>query len=340
MAKLFFKNIIIVVISVIVLNNTSLYAGKPHKIAFQGEAQGTSYHIIYIENDTLLTHEEIDSVFKAFDISVSIFNPFSIISRMNKNDTSVRADAVFEQIFNTSMQVSERTKGAFDITVGQLVNAWGFGFMQKERITREIIDSLRQFTGYKKIKLENGLLVKDSEGIMIDFNAIAQGWIVDIFYDILKSKGINNFLVEVGGEVRVNGKKEKKKKWQVAIENPTEQQNDPVSIGIIISLQNMAIATSGSYRKFYEENGIRYSHTLNPYTGYPAKHNLLSVSVVAEKCAIADAYATAFMVMGYEKSVEFLDDNPDLGLDAYFICVNADNTHSVYMTSGFQKYMQ
>jgi thiamine biosynthesis lipoprotein len=235
------------------------------------------------------------------------------------------------------MEVSEKTDGAFDITVGPLVYAWGFGLSNRIKMDQHIVDSLLAFVGYHKVKLENDKLIKTDPRIRIDYNAIAQGYAVDVVAAFFDSKGIQSYLIDIGGEVLARRTKPDGEKWNVAIEMPTKKADDERSIQAVVSLQDMAISTSGSYRKFYEENGVRYSHTINPATGYPVKHSTLSVSVLANDCMTADAYATAFMVMGVEKGKEFLQRHPNL--EVYFIYTAPDGSMKTYYTSGFDKLL-
>jgi thiamine biosynthesis lipoprotein len=307
------------------------------KIKFEGKAQGTYYAVTYYAVDTVVNLRQIDSLLDAFNQCASIYDPQSIISRINRNDSSVKIDAMFEAIFKRSMEVSESTQGAFDVTVCQLVNAWGFGFKNKADVTKELIDSLFQFTGYKKVKLENGKVIKENPGIMLDFNAIAQGFSVDVLSRFLESKGIKDYLVDIGGEIRGSGKKPGGESFTVAIEKPATDMYSKQELQVKLHLDNISLATSGNYRKYYEENGVRYSHTIDPSTGYPAKNTLLSASVIAKDCITADAYATAFMVMGLEKTQAFLKYNPNLGLEAYCIYAGEGVALKTWSTKGFEE---
>jgi len=307
-------------------------------IKIGGETQGTYYAITYYSGDSTQLQPSIDSLLRRFDSTASIYKPNSIISRLNDNDSTVLADEMFRIIFNKAMEVSQITNGAFDITVGPLVNAWGFGLSNRLKMNQHIVDSLLPLVGYKKVKLENGKLVKPDLRMRIDYNAIAQGYAVDVIGGFLQSKGIENYLIDIGGEVLVRGSKPDAEKWSVAIEMPTQNADDERSIQAVVSLSDRAISTSGSYRKFYEENGIRYSHTINPADGYPVKHTLLSVSVLADDCITADAFATALMVMGVEKARAFLEKHTDL--EAYFISSTSEGGLSVYCTPGFEEVIR
>jgi len=311
---------------------------EPVLIKFGGETQGTYYAVTYYHDDSTNLQPSIDSLLKRFDSTASTYKPNSIISRMNNNDPAAKADEMFSVIFQKAIEVSEKTVGAFDITVGPLVNAWGFGLSNRLKMDQHIVDSLLPLVGYQKVKLVNGKLFKEDPRIRIDFNAIAQGYAVDVVGAFLDSKGIQSYLIDIGGEVLARRTKPGGEKWSVAIELPTQNADDERKIQAVVSLQDMAISTSGSYRKFYEENGIRYSHTIDPSTGYPVKHSTLSVSVLAKDCMTADAYATAFMVMGVEKGKEFLKKHPKL--EVYFIYTAQDGSLKTYYTNGFEKLIR
>jgi thiamine biosynthesis lipoprotein len=293
---------------------------ESHKtIKIAGNAQGTTYQITYLSENNSNHKEAIDSLLNRIDLSLSTYVPTSIISRINKNDTGVIVDDYFIEVFNKSIEVSEKTKGLFDITVAPVINAWGFGFTKKATVDSTMIDSLLNFIGYKMVKLERKKLIKEKPQIMLDFNAIAQGYTVDVLAAYLESIGIINYLVELGGEVKAKGKKNNEEYWTIGIDQPNEIPTNGRPLKAIVKLKNRALATSGNYRRFYEENGKKYAHIIDPYTGYPAKHNLLSATVLADDCMTADAYATAFMVMGLEKSKQFLSEHRELNLQVFFI---------------------
>lgn len=297
---------------------TACNYGNEKLIKIEGNAQGTTWHISYFSGDKIDHKTAIDSLLKKIDTSMSTWVPVSLISRVNKNDSTVLVDQYFMDVFNKSMEVSEKTGGLFDVTVGPLVNAWGFGSTKKANVDSVMIDSLLHFVGYKMIKLEGNKLVKAKPQIILDFNAIAQGYTVDVLSNYLERKGISNYLVELGGELKVKGKKDKEE-WKVGIDKPDENASTERKLEAIISLNNKALATSGNYRKFYEEGGRKFSHILDPRTGYPAQQNLLSATVIADDGITADAYATAFMIMGLERSKQFLGANSNLNLEVYFI---------------------
>jgi thiamine biosynthesis lipoprotein len=307
---------------------------EPVRLA--GEAQGTYYSVIYYDSLQRNFQPQIDSLLTAFDQSVSLWVPGSVLSRVNRNEEVV-PDKYFIDNFNLSMQVAKETDGAFDPTVGSLVRAWGFGFDASRKVDSRIVDSILQFTGYHRVRIDSGKLVKNDERTTIDFNAIAQGYSVDLVGTFLEARGIENYLVDIGGEVKARGVKPDGSFWKIGIEKPARQKNDERELKEIIVLKNKSVATSGSYRKFYEKDGVRYSHTIDPKTGYPVQHSLLSVSVVADNTALADAYATSFMVMGLERSKQFLRLHPEL--DAFFIYADDQGNYRTYATEGFKKYV-
>ena len=322
--------------TVAILLLISCHRGINNTIKISGAAQGTSYHITYLAGQHSNYREEIDSIFKGIDLSLSTYNKGSIISRINRNDTTVTLDEYFSDVFNKSMEVSEKTKGLFDVTVAPIINAYGFGFTKREKVTNSLIDSLLRFIGYKKVRLVDKKLVKEIPQVMLDFNAIAQGYTVDVLASFLENKGINNYMVEVGGELRAKGKKPDDSYWSVGIEQPNETNTDGASLNAVVKIKDKSLATSGNYKKFYIEDGKKYAHIIDPFTGYPSKNNLLSTTVITENCMTADAYATAFMVMGLEKSKQFLSENKDLNLEVYFI-YDENGEWKIYSSKNFDK---
>jgi thiamine biosynthesis lipoprotein len=307
--------------------------GLKSTIKVSGPAQGTSYTISYVAGANANYRTAIDSILLAIDASLSTYQPQSIISRINRNEPTA-VDAYFTEVFKKSMEVSEKTDGLFDVTVAPLVNAYGFGFRKKEQITPQKIDRLRKLVGYKNLSLRGNQLTKTSPEVMLDFNAIAQGYTVDVLAAFLDSKGIDHYLVELGGELRARGKKLDGGPWTVGIEQPVEDNGGERALFKNIILQDRSLATSGNYKKFYVENGEKYAHIINPFTGYPAKNNLLSATVVAPDCMTADAYATAFMVMGLDRAKAFLDAHHNLQLSVFFIYDERGNTKT-YISPDF-----
>lgn len=308
--------------------------GKKHEVKISGLAQGTYYAITYIDHEIRDLQPEIDSFFKAFDQSASTYLESSVISRLNNNDTSARADEAFIVVFNKSQAVSAATGGLFDITTYPLSDAWGFGFTDPMKLDSLQVDSLLQYVDYRMVKLDGNKLIKQKPEIRLDFNAIAQGYSADLIGDMLKERGITNYLVDVGGEVLANGQKLDGSAWKVGIEKPTESADDPRSLDAIVSLKNKALATSGNYRNYFLKDGVKFSHTINPLTGYPVTHTLLSASVLADDAMTADAYATAFMVMGIEKAKIFIEEHPQF--EAHFIYTNDKGQYESWTSNGLQ----
>jgi FAD:protein FMN transferase len=308
------------------------------EIKIEGLAQGTYYAITYYDKEGINYQTAIDSFFKAFDMSASVYLEESIISRLNNNDSTAIADEAYTYIFNKSMEVSRKTDGAFDITVMPLVNAWGFGFTDPMKLDSSKVDSILPLVNYTNVQLKDGRLIKKSPGIKIDFNAIAQGYSADLIGKMLESKGIENYLVDVGGEVLAKGTKSGNKTWKVGIEKPAENADDDRKLNAVVNLKNKAMATSGNYRRFFVKDGIKYSHTIDPKTGFPVNHTILSTSVLANDCITADAYATAFMVMGLEKIKVFLKQNPDL--EAYIIYAEPNGRLATWTSKGLQEMIE
>ena len=301
----------------------------------EGLVFGTVYKITYQHQDDL--HNDIKDALTEVDNSLSPYNRNSIISRINHNeDTTLNAH--FSHVFELAQQISGETKGAFDITVAPLVNAWGFGFKHSISIEPNVIDSLRQLVGYQKIRMQDGKMVKDDPRTMLDCSAIAKGYGVDVVARLLDRKGVQHYMVDVGGEVVVKGKNPRMKTWRIGINKPIE---DSLSINqelqTILEVTGIGMATSGNYRKFYYKDGKRYAHTIDPRIGTPVQHSILSATVIAKDCTTADAYATAFMVMGLEKAMEFCKQHPEL--DAYFICDGEGDTYEIHYTEGMEKFM-
>jgi len=281
---------------------------KPVIQSFNGYAQGSSYSIVYDNNKNINPAElrdKVEKILADFDMSLSGYKDSSIISKINRNEDAV-PDSFFTEVFNKSTALSKMTDGAFDITVGPLVEAWGFGPDAHKSFTESKRDSLLKLVGMDKVSLKNGKFVKSDPHITLDFNAIAQGYSVDVVSRFFDNLGIKNYLVEIGGEVRGKGKKAGNP-WRIGIDKPVDNNMTPgQTLQAVLKISDRAISTSGNYRKFYIENGVKYSHEINPKTGYPAKNTLLSASVIASDCSTADALATAFMVMGKDKTIDFL----------------------------------
>lgn len=303
----------------------------PGFTSIRGTVFGTTYTISYFSHDTTNLLPAIDSLFHVFNQSLSYYEKNSLISRINRNETDT-TDVFFRTVSERAVAISEETDGAFDATVSPLVNAWGFGFSKKEEITDELIDSLLQFVGFRNAWLEGHRVVKADERVQFDFNAIAKGYAADVIGDFLASRGVDIFLVEIGGDLVVKGVKPDGSKWRIGLENPAASMYDEQQWDYYVELEDIGLATSGNYRRYYEADGMRYAHTINPATGFPVQHPLLSASVFAPDGMSADAYATAFMVMGLEASVEFVERRDDL--EAFFIYAANDGTFQSHATSG------
>jgi thiamine biosynthesis lipoprotein len=308
-----------------------------HKVNFSGMAQGTYYAVTYFDTLNRNFQPQIDSLLIAFDQSVSMWVPNSVISRINRGEEGVVCDPVFIETYNLARTVAEESGGAFDYTVGPLVNVWGFGFEDRKRVDQAMVDSLLPLVDYHYVHLEGDMIKMDKEGIQFDFNAVAQGYSVDLVGMFLASKGITNYLIDIGGEVLAVGEKPGTGQWLVGIEKPSEDEYSDRTLEATITLKDKAMATSGNYRKFYEEDGVRYSHTINPETGYPVRHSLLSVSVIAENCGSADAWATAFLVMGLEDARKILKERNDL--EAFFIYSGEEGYMMTWATEGMKELL-
>lgn len=283
----------------------------------EGAIFGTTYHIKYEFSENLDT--AILAELRRVDASLSVFNPQSTISRVNNRQIS-RADAMLYEVLQKAQKVSVATGGAFDVTVMPLVNAWGFGFKSRQFPTNVQVDSIRKFVGYNLIKLSPDSTITCADvRLMIDCGAIAKGYGVDRVAKLLREHGVRNYMVEIGGEVVTKGRNpESKSPWQIGISKPVEgADTNNCDLQTVLSLENAALATSGNYRNYYEHNGRKYAHTIDPRTGCPVQHSLLSATVIAPDCATADAYATAFMVLGVDGAKKVLKENKRL--HAYLI---------------------
>ena len=301
----------------------------------EGLVFGTIYKITYQHQEDL--HNDIKAALMEVDNALSPYNKNSIISRINHNQDTLLNEH-FTHVFELAQKISTETEGAFDITVAPLVNAWGFGFKHSIDIAPNVIDSIGQFVGYQKIRLSDGKITKDDPRTMLDCSAIAKGYGVDVVARTLDKKGVQHYMVDIGGEVVVKGKNSRMKTWRIGINKPVE---DSLSINqelqTILEVSGVGMATSGNYRKFYYKDGERYAHTIDPRIGHPVQHSILSATVIAKDCTTADAYATAFMVMGLEKSMEFCKAHPEL--DAYFICDGEGDTYEIHYTPGMERFM-
>ncbi|NBU81413.1 MAG: FAD:protein FMN transferase [Flavobacteriaceae bacterium] len=303
-------------------------------IKIEGSAQGTTYHITYFDKKNRDLQPEIEQLLKDFDKSVSTYIPNSIISRINSNQKNVKVDKYFIACYKKAKEVWKNTNGAFDPTVYPLVNAWGFGPGKKEKIEKEKIDSILKFVGFDLIELKGNKIIKKDPRVALDFNAFAQGYSVDVVSEFLNSKGIYSYIVEIGGEVYANGKKPNGENWCIGIEKPIDNKTSQNPLKAVAKLENLAIATSGNYRRFIIEEGVKYAHHIDPKTGYPTKNNLLSASVFSKQCIASDANATGILVMGLEKTKAFLQQHPEL--QAYLIYSDEKGNYQIYETPGIK----
>lgn len=301
-----------------------------------GQIFGTTYHITYQSNKDL--HREILQRLQLVDQTFSTFNDESIISKINRNEP-VKLNQMFIEVFDLAKTVSKDTHGAFDITVAPLVNVWGFGFKSGTPPTKAVIDSLRHLTGYEKVKLIGSKVRKQDPRIMLDCSAIAKGYGSDVVAQYLRSRDVENFMIEIGGEIVVQGNSDKRLPWKIGVTKPTDDStlvNNELQT--VLNVTNTAMATSGNYRRFYYKNGKKYAHTIDPKTGYPVQHNILSATVLANTCAKADAYATSFMVLGLEKTQQVLQHHPDLMV--YLIYADGQGKNKVWYSPSLKKAIQ
>lgn len=322
------------IISILIFIQTLALYAQNESIKISGYAQGTTYHITYFDQNGRDFNFEIDSILKDFDLSVSTYNPNSIISKINSNQKKVVVDKYFTKCFNKAKEVWSYTEGAFDPTVFPLVNAWGFGPGKKMNLEKSEIDSILEFVGLNLIDLKGKKIKKKDPRVSLDFNAFAQGYSVDVVSDFLNKKGILSYLVEIGGEVYAKGKKLNGDYWTVGIEKPIDNKESTNPLKAIVKLENMAIATSGNYRRFIIEDGKKYVHHIDPKTGYPTKNNLLSASVFSKECITSDATATGILVMGLDKAIEFLKIHTEL--EAYLIYFDEQGNYQIYETPGIK----
>lgn len=305
----------------------------------RGEALGTTYNIIYLGNEKLDFQAEIDSVFTAVNKSLSTYIPDSDISRINRGDSLVVVDRMFQEVFELSRKVHKQTKGYFDPTVGTLVNAWGFGPGEQISMDSLTVDSLLQYVGFNKVSISpQNRVIKQNPNIYFDFNAIAKGYAIDRLAVMLDNKGIENYLVEVGGEVVAKGiNLEKEKPWVVGIDDPQAEMGRRMKL--LINMSDRALASSGNYRKYRVDSisGKKYVHTIDPITGYTKNSNTLGVTILANDCATADAYATAFMAMDLHEAFKVINYNKDL--EAYIIYLDEKGVTQEFLTKGFKELL-
>jgi len=315
---------------------------SPQAQVFAGEALGTTYQVKFFHETELPIQNGLDSIFEVINKSMSTYQQDSDISKINRGDTSIVVDRNFRQVFNYSGKIYYESRGFFDPTVGNLVNAYGFGPERRnDSLNSKLIDSMLQYVGLTKVRLSrDGRVLKEKPEIYLDFNAIAKGFTVDVIAEYLNSRNIANYLVEVGGELVAKGiNEDSEEPWVVGIDDPL-QMNGNRELKATLYLKDGGMATSGNYRKFRMDSltGQRYVHTINPKTGMSEKSNLLSASVLADNCTLADGYATAFMALGLKRSKEML--SRIKGVEVYFIYAEEDGVVKVYSTPGFEEVLR
>lgn len=313
---------------------------------FRGNTQGTTYEIIVADEKANFTNKEIDSLLAQFDASLSTYIPSSVISRLNEGGAStalIDQTGFFKTCYLKSKEIYQITNGAFDPSVFPLVKGWGFMDNVESPLSQTAVDSLLEMVGFDQHH-EIGFsgnsiqLTKTNPGFKLDFNAIAQGYSVDVLGDFLEKRGQKNYYIEIGGELLLRGKNASGTKWNIGIDVP-EDHSATHAVENVISISNRAVATSGSYRKFYDKDGQRFAHFLNPKTGFPVQHSLLSVTVIAPTCAEADAYATAFMVIGAKETLNFVKKHPELKLDVYLLESDGNQGFTRSMSPGFKSFL-
>lgn len=316
---------------------TSHHPAEWNRYTIKGKAQGTTYTIVYYAKDSVVTKTMIDQKLVQLDSSLSLYKNYSLVNQFNNSDKGVLSDKHLLAVIKKSIEVYKDTDGLFDITVYPLVEAWGFGMKKTNSIPDSAtILSLRNCVNSELIELKGNYLYKKKPCIKIDLNGIAQGYSVDILSDLLEKNNINDYVVELGGELRIKGsKKPTDEKMKIGIESPSENEFDQSSFNEIIALNKGAVTTSGSYRKFHESNGQIITHLINPKTGSPQSNELISVTVYAEDAITADAYDNALMLMGLEKALDFVEKRNNIA--AYFIYRNSSGTISKKASSAFLK---
>ncbi len=333
-------------------SNNSDQSTKEGWNEIRGNTQGTTYGIILNDPKGNITKSDLDSILHDFDMLFSSYIDSSVIGMFNGGfDTVTFMDHTgqFETLMRKSQEVCRLTHGAFDPSVYPLVKAWGFFGDALSTPSDSKLDSLRNNVGFNSSRYfyannHDGaagfnVLFKTNSEFRIDFNAIAQGYSVDVLSAYLTRKGIKDYYVEIGGEIVVHGKNRENKDWRIGIDSPNQKEGKRV-LENVVNISNKAIATSGNYRKFYVKDGVKYAHTIDPNTGKPVQHSLLSATVIANSCAEADAYATAFMVMGVEKSMKFVQSHPKLRLDIYLLYDDGSGNIQRKMSKGFKKYLK
>jgi FAD:protein FMN transferase len=306
------------------------------RMVIEGQTMGTTYRVVYVDPQQRDLKVGVDSLLKVFNQSLSTYIPDSEISRFNKGDSLIFDLPFFLPVLQASKTIYQLTNGAFDPTVGPVVNLWGFGPGGPQLKDSVNIAAILPRIGFHKINFDSKQVKKEVPDMYLDFSAIAKGYGVDVVAAFLQAKAIDNYLVEIGGELVARGVNDKGELWKVGINNP-EELGSPDELYSIIALDNKGMATSGNYRNFYEVDGVKLSHTIDPQTGRPVRHGLLSATVVANDCMTADAIATALMVMGTEKAIALQQANQSF--DIFLIFNDETGTMKSYASEGIKPYL-
>jgi len=304
----------------------------------RGQAQGTGYSIRYLNNDSVVSKAEVDSIFKAIDLSLSLYKKESLINLFNKNG-SVRMDEHMKNVVERSLTIYKLSRGSFDITVKTLVDVWGFGVNGKNAIpSKKQIKNALSLTGGNLIFIKGDSLLARKKNVQIDCNGIAQGYSVDVLFHYLVEKGIEDVLIEIGGEVRVKGKNAEGINWKVGLESPSGITEEWYPVNEVVELDNRSVTTSGDYRKFFRDKGKMYSHIIDPRTGKPVNNGVISVTVIAKNAMEADGWDNGFFVLGTERAFTILQDHPELELRMIYLDKNGNIRDS--SSTGFKKILK
>lgn len=304
-----------------------------------GKAQGTTFNIKYRSADSLVTLSEINHLFTKVDQSLSLYNPGSLISIFNKGDKEITCDEYLLAVVKKSIEICTVSDGAFDITVKPLVDLWGFGPAGEGRVpSKKKIRKALSGVGCSQLHIEGNKLLKENKSVTIDCNGIAQGYTVDLLSVLLESKGINHYMIELGGEIRVLGLNTDEQEWSIGIEGPEKNMSGEYEQSQVVLLNNGAVTTSGTYRNAFSKSGKRYSHLINPHTGYPVDNGMVSATVIATDAITADALDNVCMVLGPEASLKFLQKYPNV--EAYLVFKSSDGQLTDTSTNGFKKYLR
>jgi thiamine biosynthesis lipoprotein len=311
------------------------YPVEERAFFLQGHAQGTTWHVTYYTRDSVISQYSIDSIFQDLDSSLSVYKPYSLITAFNKSTRGIIVDAHLKKVVRQSLSIWKATGGLSDITVAPLVDAWGFGVKANDfnAPSDSLLNVTRECVGSQWLLLKGDSLIKLKPCIKIDVNGIAQGYTVDVIANFFKWKKISSYIIEVGGELRVHGKKPNGESFRIGIEAPNADDYSMPTLQRRISVDAGAVTTSGNYRKFHESGGKRISHIIDPRTGHPVENELISVTVYAKDAITADGYDNAIMLMGLEKGMKFIERSKNMA--AFFIYRNFDGSVADTATANF-----